>query len=288
MLNRRTFLAAGGVAVWAALAGEKSAPAQESAAPPQAGFRTITYNTRKAQGWGLRKEQQERLVGLRPQLPQRMALELALYAPDVITLVEAPDEKTVAGMAQMLGMDYRHGNDASPGAVLSRNKILEWNARPEGKHAPYTKAQFPTHCARTRLDTPLGAVILYSVHYTARNQKRRTVELETTLDIIADDVASGASIILQGDLNHSQQWPEYQRWVDIGLQDAFQLKGAGVAETLGTAKPSMRIDYIWLHGPIVDRLAACRGLFEGAFRTNPEDPGSVALSDHIPVMATFA
>lgn len=218
-------------------------------------------------------------------MPDRIALELALYAPDVITLVEAPDEAAVARMAQTLGMEYRHGNDASPGAVLSRCKILEWNPRPEGKGAPYTK--LPKHCARTVLDTPLGSIILYSIHFIARNQERRMVELMTTLDIIADDVASGQSLILQGDLNHSQQWPEYQHWVNAGLQDAFLLKGTGIAETLGTSKPTMRIDYIWVHGPLVDRLQECRVLYEGAFRTNLEDQGSVALSDHLPLTAVF-
>lgn len=282
MMNRRAFLAAGGAAVALGMLGTGASGAAAGH------FRTITYNTRKCEGWGLRKEQQERLAGLRPQLPERMLMELALYDPDVITLVEAPDEATVAKMAQALGMEYRHGNDGSPGAVLSRCKILEWNARPEGKSAPYTKAQLPKHCARTVLETPLGPVILYSVHYTARNQERRMGELKTTLDIIAEDIASGRSLILQGDLNHSQQWPEYKHWVDAGLKDTFLLKGTGIAETLGTSKPTMRIDYIWAHGPLIERLQESRVLYEGAFRTNPEDPGSVALSDHLPLTAVFA
>lgn len=281
-MNRRQFLTfCGAAAAFGAFGAEKA-----QAAAGQ--FRTITYNLHECEGWGLRKEQKERIAGLQPQLPERIAMELALYDPDAITLVEAPDETAVAKMAQRLGMDYRHGNDASPGAVLSRCKILEWNPRPEGKNAPYAKAQLPKHCARTVLETPFGPVILYSVHYTARNQERRMGELQTTLDIIADDVASGQPLVLQGDLNHSQQWPEYKHWVDAGLQDAFRLKGTGIEQTLGTSKPTMRIDYIWVHGPLVERLRECRVLYEGAFRTNPEDPGSVALSDHLPVTAVFA
>ena len=33
-------------------------------------------------------------------------------------------------------------------------------------------------------------------------------------------------------------------------------------------------------GPLAKRLKECCALFEGAFRTNPEDPLSFALSDH--------
>ena len=51
--------------------------------------------------------------------------------------------------------------------------------------------------------------------------------------------------------------------------------------------PNRRIDYIWSKGPLADRLTECRVLFEGAFRTNPDDPKSFAVSDHIPVLAVF-
>ena len=34
-------------------------------------------------------------------------------------------------------------------------------------------------------------------------------------------------------------------------------------------------------GPIASRITESRVLYEGAFRTNPEDPTSFALSDHL-------
>ncbi|HNR31007.1 MAG TPA: endonuclease/exonuclease/phosphatase family protein [Candidatus Hydrogenedentes bacterium] len=283
--RRRFLVAAGAVLPCAVLAGPRAE--ETGAAPPEPRFRTITYNAREGEGWGLRPEQQARLACLRPQLPQRMALELALYAPDAVTLVEAPSEAAVAEMAEVLDMEYRYSHDASPGALLTRCKIVEWDPSPEGKNAPYTKQQRPKHCARAVIETAIGRVTLYGVHYTARRAERRIEELRTTLDIIAGDVASGGSFLLQGDLNHSQRTPEYAYWTDAGLEDAFRLKGAGIEHTLGTAQPTMRIDYVWLHGPITERLVECRVLFEGAFRTNPEDPSSVALSDHLPLMATF-
>ncbi|MBP8131541.1 MAG: endonuclease/exonuclease/phosphatase family protein [Candidatus Hydrogenedentes bacterium] len=281
-MNRRTFLLESGAAC-AMLWGTGTRRAWGA----EARFRTITYNLRECTGWGLRKEQQERLARLRPQLPERTALELALYDAGVVTLIEAPPEDVVAHMARTLGMEYRHANDASPGAVLTRCNILDWNPMPEGDAAPYTREQRPKHCARAVLETALGPVILYSIHFTARNEERRLRELATSLNVMKDDIASGQSLVVQGDLNHSQQAPEYARWVDAGLQDVFRLKGAGIAQTLGAAKPAMRIDYIWVHGPLAAQLQECRVLFEGAFRTNPEDPGSVGLSDHLPLMATF-
>ena len=102
-----------------------------------------------------------------------------------------------------------------------------------------------------------------------------------------NDVKAGQSILLQGDLNHVPDGPEYKRWRRAKLTDAFAAKGVGIEFTSRANKPGIRIDYVWTHGPIARRLVECRVLFEGAFRTNPEDPMSFALSDHLPVMAEF-
>ena len=58
--------------------------------------------------------------------------------------------------------------------------------------------------------------------------------------------------------------------------------------TYASIKPVERIDYIWSAGPISKHVASAKVLFEGAFRTNPADPNSYALSDHVPVLAVFA
>ncbi len=52
--------------------------------------------------------------------------------------------------------------------------------------------------------------------------------------------------------------------------------------------PGIRLDYFWVGGPLGKRLQSARVLNDGAFRTNPADPASFALSDHLPVMAKFA
>jgi len=107
------------------------------------------------------------------------------------------------------------------------------------------------------------------------------------LKVMAADIRADRSMLLQGDLNHQPDGPEYRRWIDAGLVDTFAAKGIGQPYTIPADNVQARIDYIWAHGPIARRLTECRVLYEGAFRTNPDDPGSVALSDHVPVMATF-
>ena len=107
------------------------------------------------------------------------------------------------------------------------------------------------------------------------------------LAAMKEDIESGRPMILQGDLNHTPEGPEYQRWVDAGLQDCFAAKGAGQPLTFPSTTPRIRIDYVWTHGALPAPLRECRVLFEGAFRTNPDDSKSVALSDHVPVLAEF-
>jgi endonuclease/exonuclease/phosphatase (EEP) superfamily protein YafD len=108
------------------------------------------------------------------------------------------------------------------------------------------------------------------------------------LDVMAEHLDSNRSVILQGDLNHRPDGPEYPRWVAAGLVDTFAAEGTGQPMTMGSNEPRSRIDYVWASGPLADRLVECRVVYEGAFRTNPDDPRSFALSDHLPVMATFA
>lgn len=291
LLNRRRFLAgtaASGASLLAAgTATQDSADTASARAPQSAGFTTITYNVRACEGWGARKGYEARLAAARKQFPLRLALEFALYKPDVITLMEAPREATVAELAGHLHMQYFHYAEGAPGAILTRCPVVESKDRPGGS-GPCPEALRGRYFARTVLDTALGRIILYSAHLTSRNKERRMKEVHAIIEVMRGDLASGQSVILQGDLNHTSRWPEYQEWRQAGLVDAFALKGSGVQATQGPTKPVLRLDYIWLHGPIAERLIECRVLFEGAFRTHPEDPATFTFSDHLPVMAAFA
>lgn len=71
------------------------------------------------------------------------------------------------------------------------------------------------------------------------------------------------------------------------MTDSFAAKGVGALFTYTSPKPAVRIDYIWVGGSLAGRLREARVLNEGAFRVDPADPTSFALSDHLPVTAVF-
>jgi endonuclease/exonuclease/phosphatase family metal-dependent hydrolase len=117
----------------------------------------------------------------------------------------------------------------------------------------------------------------------------RAREVSEILKVIGPSLEKGERVLLQGDLNHQPSGPEYPRWVQAGLVDVFgKVKQAGTSDySANSHEPAKRIDYVWASAPLASSARGCRVLFERAFRTNPADPMSVALSDHIPVMADF-
>jgi endonuclease/exonuclease/phosphatase family metal-dependent hydrolase len=129
---------------------------------------------------------------------------------------------------------------------------------------------------------------LYSAHLHPSDAAIREREVTEILRVLEPVMASGRSVLFQGDLNHAPDGPEYARWVDAGLVDALAAMDNGAQRTFSSVKPEIRIDYVWASGPIAKRLTECRVLFEGNFRTNLDDPTSIALSDHVPVLARFS
>jgi len=83
-------------------------------------------------------------------------------------------------------------------------------------------------------------------------------------------------------LNHRPDNPEYSLWPGAGFTDAFVAAGEGSGATIKADAPDKRIDYILVRGKLSGSIKVSRPLFEGAFRTNPSDPDSFALSDHLP------
>lgn len=119
------------------------------------------------------------------------------------------------------------------------------------------------------------------------NDEIRAREQEEVLKVIAWDVRDGKKVLLQGDFNHEPIQNEYQQWQNAGLIDCYTAKGVEQPNTIKSTFPNRRVDYIWMNNSMNNRLLRCRVLFEGNFRTNPMDERSVALSDHLPVMAEF-
>ena len=101
------------------------------------------------------------------------------------------------------------------------------------------------------------------------------------------DLAGQQSVLLLGDLNHTPAMPEHALLINAGWADSFVAAGKGDGFTINSDKSTRRIDYVLAQGPVAKHVFESRPLFEGAFRTNPDDPESFALSDHLPQMAVF-
>jgi endonuclease/exonuclease/phosphatase family metal-dependent hydrolase len=300
VIGRREFLLAGGMFVATSILRDGLAHAGDGPGNPPvpgAGFRTITYNVQGCTGWPNRRRNAARLAAALPEMPARVAAELARYKPDVITLVEAPGEDKVAAIAGGLDMRYVYYPHEFGGALLTRGRILESKDRPRKpaaanaaseKDSSWAEDLFTRHFGRAVLDVSIGELVVYSAHLHPDSKSIRAREIAAILEVMAKDLEANRSLLVQGDFNHIPEWPEYRQWAGAGLRDAFATKGAGDPGTWSASKPSVRLDYIWTHGPVAERLVECRVLFEGAFRVDPSDPTAFALSDHLPVMAAFA
>ncbi len=302
MISRRALLQAGGAVatglwagVGAAAEAEKDDRRAQGTAPETDRLRTISYNVLACSGYRDRKDERS---SPRPDIPRsqmtaRFALELALYKPDIITFQESPNAETIADIARRMG--FKHtcffpSGQAWPGSLMTRFPILKHENCPLVSFDKRPDKLFTRHWGRAVLETNEDPLAIYSAHLFpgGGSVTRREPEVTEMLKVMREDLDSGRSMLFQGDLNHKPDGPEYTRWVEAGLVDCYASRGKGPPETIPSTRPAARIDYIWAHGPLTERLSECRVLFEGAFRTNPDDPGSIALSDHLPVMATFA
>ncbi len=293
VMNRREFIAAN--AIVAASVFVHTARGQEEG--PSA-LRTITYNVLGCRGFPENQSNRERLQAARAQIPERIALELAIYRPDIVTFQEGPSEDVVARIADNLNMRFvffpggwpGDGNypGGFPGAILTRYPILSSQNCPMADGGRRPGDLFTRHWGAAVLDTPFGRLPVFSGHLHPSDAAVREREVTEALRVMTRALARDGSLLFQGDLNHRSAGPEYPRWKDAGFTDAFAAKGTDGQEfTFSSPRPRGRIDYIWVAGAIAKRLQSCRILWEGAFRTNPDDPASFALSDHVPVYAEF-
>lgn len=254
-------------------------------------LRTISYNVLGGHGYPRPndKNHHDLATALTPQIPSRLALELALYRPDLITLQEAPPEPHVAQIAQALGMNYTFFPGGWPGALLTRFKIVESQNRPLVGKAD--ELMFTRHWGRAVLDDGIRKLVVFSLHMYPHpvnaEQDHQRREVAEALAVVKKDLDAGCTVLLQGDLNQTPDVPDHQQWKNLGLVDAFEARGSGPKLSFSSHQPEKRLDYIWASHPLTAALRDCRLLYEGAFRTRPDEVWSFALSDHIPIMATF-
>lgn len=260
-------------------------------------LRVIAYNILKCTGWPADRKLAKRAVA-RGQIAGRIAQELALYDPHVVTFSESPDERLTREIAEQLGMQHVRfpSGEAWPGTLLSKFEVLE------SQNAPVASGTRPAdlftrHWGRAVLKLPSDQkLIVHSAHlYPGQDPAIRLREVDAMLEAMQADLNAGTPLILMGDLNHMPDGPEYPKWQAAGLVDTFiAADPKGVAadnpegKTFAADQPKIRIDYVWCAGPLTKSIQTSRPLWEGAFRTNPADNRSFALSDHVPQYAAFS
>ena len=261
-------------------------------------LRTITYNVLACGGYSKNPSNAWRFEAAAPQMLSRYALELSLYHADVVSFSESVLRPDAEKLAKDMGyrMAYFEPGVPSfkgypigfPGTVFTRHEIVESENCPYAGGRTRDPELFTRHWGRALLKTPDEEIAFFSGHLNPHSQEIRFREIAEMLLVMGPHLKSGRSVLFHGDLNHRPDTPEYQRWIDAGLTDALAVKASGQQMfTSNSVNPRGRTDYIWAAGPLAKRLKECRVLFEGAFRTNPEDPSSFALSDHLPVLADF-
>jgi endonuclease/exonuclease/phosphatase family metal-dependent hydrolase len=293
MTTRRDFLKAAMLAPIAATASCARLLPRGGRAPR---LRSITYNVYACYGWvpDEKKFKQRRAAAkdktVMRDMAQRFADALRPLRSDIITFAESPAEWVIKEIADRLGM--RHvffkSGQSYPGALITRLEVLESANCPIGG-GERPKDLFTRHWGRATLRSPLGDLVLHSVHLHPSDDRVREREVTEILKAMEGDLSADRPLIFQGDFNHTPARPEYGRWTAAGLLDTFRKAGVGSGITMPapTGEPPKRIDFIWAHGPIVKHLREARVLAQPPFGLDPSNPESFALSDHLPVMASF-
>lgn len=252
-------------------------------------LRVIAYNIYAGKGWPNDRPLAKKAVKS-GQMARRLALQLALYEPDLINFSESPEEEITRQIADELGMNHvRFPSGGNwPGTLLSKFEIIESANVPLGYERP--RDLFTRHWGRAVIQLPGGEpLIVHSAHLfpPGRDPNVRLNEIRAMLASMKVDFEAGRSMLLIGDLNHGPDTEDYQLWMKAGWIDTFAKVGQGEGLTIKSDVPKHRIDYIMAIGPIAGRIIESKPLFEGAFRVNVADENSFALSDHLPQMAAF-
>lgn len=251
-------------------------------------LRVIAYNVYACKGWPDNRPLAKKAVR-EGQMARRLAMELALYDPDVINFSESPTEAIAKEVAAHLGMNHvRFPSGGNwPGTLLSRFEITDSQNVPLGRARP--KELFTRHWGKGVIKLPNGEpLIIHSAHlYPGADPTTRLKEVKAMLASMKDDLGAGRSMLLMGDLNHRPNTEEHKLWTGAGWTDTFGKVGKGDGLTIRADQPRSRIDYVMAAGPIAGRITESRPLFEGAFRLNVDDESAFALSDHVPQLAVF-
>ena len=190
-------------------------------------MRTITYNIYMCRGWPQQEEASKEVRNI--VTPDLYAKALGKYKPDVITFCEVPSDCLVQAIAEPLGMQavLFDSPDKAYGALLTRFEVLESRNCPL-RYGERPEELFTRHWGRAVLRTDSDELIVHSVHLLLHPK-----EMEEIIEVIQEDMESGRSVLLQGDLNHEPEDRAYERWRETGLVDTFAVAGTALRETCG-------------------------------------------------------
>ena len=249
-------------------------------------LRTITYNVLACTGYWSRDGRERRARAYTPAAAaRRFADALGRHAPDLLTFAEAPAPALVRDIARRLGMRcvFFPSPQAWPGALCTSDVIEE--AAPL---TPEDETLFTRHAGRALLRRPDGSrLAVYSAHLHPSDHELRAREQDQLLAAIHRDLEAGRDVVLQGDLNHRPEMPEYERWLVAGLRDAMAAAPPldERAHTFRSDLPMARLDYVWTAGSIAREPTTAEVLRGVPFSAGlGEDP---PLSDHLPVIAVI-
>lgn len=258
-------------------------------------LRTVSYNVLAFRGFPETDTTRAHLKASRGRHPELTAEALKAFAPDLVTLQEAPPEELVARFAASLGMEYAYfpggwkGDKTYPGgfpgSIVTRFDIVTSENRPSAGTA-HDETLFTRHLGRAELSTPFGRLHVVSAHFHAQKQEIRMLEAAAIVSLI-NKLRETGQVLLQGDLNHRPDVPEYQLWIEAGLVDIGARQGIGNQPTAPSIRPRGRIDYIWATPELAGKARHAEVLDKPPFTPNPKDPSAYALSDHLPVLAEF-
>ena len=251
---------------------------------------TIAYNVYGFDGYQHRAEWgwRGKTGGKDPiQSAREIGEALKIYNPDIVTTSESRDEASVAALADTLEYSYSYFPCFGrwPGAIITRYPIIE------SKNCPVIGKRrielFTRHWGRAVLETDKGTLIVHSVHTYAGTGDVRYLEVKEILKTVTEDIYSGLPVLLQGDLNHTPNGPEYPLWQEAGLIDTYAQLASDpdTGKTLLRPEPVARLDYVFATSNL--KLTEARPLYENDFRLYADRPDFIALSDHLPQMATF-
>jgi endonuclease/exonuclease/phosphatase family metal-dependent hydrolase len=227
---------------------------------------------------------------------QALAETIVAAAPDLVVFQEATDPAVIERLAEATNFPFWAARRNHSIGFLSREEV------------DYHEWHYPAGARHSFLEiVPRGAgARIFGLHLSARfskwDERRRTREIRSLLDGIKRHqngfhvLVGDFNTLAPGEVLELHRLPAWIRaliWIsgrklqretiqlmlDAGYGDGFRmLHAADKGYTFPTWDPHVRLDYVFVPGAFVDRLAKCEVIVEPKERIR-------AASDHCPLVA---